>query len=298
MPREPRRTEQGRPDGLTPVELVLIGHVGIATDQTAKGTETHVGGSGFATAFAASALLDGVGLVAQVGRDFDLSILRQFAIETAGVAVLPGASATFFIDQTRDGSLSFSSDLGVAAEPRFDLFPESYFRAGHVHLGTAPPKQQLAWLEFFRDKGCRAQISVDMFEPFVTAEPGACREICDRADLIFLNETEYRGLYHARTYPSGPTVLKRGPAGAEFRAASVWHRIPAPPADEVDPIGAGEILAGSFLALLARGLPEDRALRYSVAAASRSVTEFGVAGPSVTGELRWIREQLGSEDRL
>jgi sugar/nucleoside kinase (ribokinase family) len=267
MPREPRRTEQGRPDGLTPVELVLIGHVGIATDQTAKGTETHVGGSGFATAFAASALLDGVGLVAQVGRDFDLSILRQFAIETAGVAVLPGASATFFIDQTRDGSLSFSSDLGVAAEPRFDLFPESYFRAGHVHLGTAPPKQQLAWLEFFRDKGCRAQISVDMFEPFVTAEPGACREICDRADLIFLNETEYRGLYHARTYPSGPTVLKRGPAGAEFRAASVWHRIPAPP-DEVDPIvpcaARSRTAGGPGLALLgSSGVPVGYRIRSS-----------------------------------
>ena len=136
-----------------------------------------------------------------------------------------------------------------------------------------------------------------MFEPFVMAEPSACREICDRADLIFLNEAEYRGLYHAQPQPPTPTVLKRGPGGAEFRAAGVWHQIMAPPADELDPIGAGEILAGSFLALRARGLAEDEALRYSVAVATQSVTEFGVAGPGVTGELRRVREQLGSKDR-
>jgi sugar/nucleoside kinase (ribokinase family) len=236
-------------------------------------------------------------LVAQVGGDFDLGILGQLAIDMAGVAVLPGASATFFIDQSSGGVLSFSSDLGVAAEPRFDLFPESYFQAGYVHLGTAPPKQQLAWLEFLRHKGCRAQVSVDMFEPFVIAEPDSCHEICDRADLIFLNEAECRGLYHARPHPSAPTVLKRGPAGAEFQATGVWHQVPAPPADEVDPIGAGEILAGSFLALRARGLTEDQALRHSVAAAARSVSEFGVAGPGVASELRRVREQLESKHR-
>ena len=137
-----------------------------------------------------------------------------------------------------------------------------------MHLGTAPPHQQLAWLKFLRDKGCRAQVSVDMFEPFVAAEPGACREICDRADLIFLNEAEHRDLYGRRPPSSRPTILKHGSGGAEFLAEGIRHRIPAPPVDEVDPIGAGEILAGSFLALRARGLAEDRALSYSVVAAT------------------------------
>jgi hypothetical protein len=42
--------------------LVLIGHTGFATDTTACGSATSIGGSGFAAAFAAAALLDGVGL--------------------------------------------------------------------------------------------------------------------------------------------------------------------------------------------------------------------------------------------
>jgi sugar/nucleoside kinase (ribokinase family) len=290
---EQRPAEPGDRDGsASPADLVIIGHVGCATDRTAGGTVTYIGGSGFAAAFAAAALLDGVGLVAQVGEDFELSHLRLLTIDMAGVSVLPGPSATFFIDQSGDGSLSFRSDLGVAAGPRFDLFPASYFRARYVHVGTAPPQQQLAWLKFLRDKGCRAQVSVDMFEPFVMAEPDSCREICDRADLIFLNEAEDRMLYHAWPHPSVPTILKLGPVGAEFRAEGIRYQIPAAPIDEVDSIGAGEILAGSFLALRARGLAEGRALAYSVAAATRSVTEFGVAGPGVTSELRRVREEL------
>lgn len=274
--------------------LVIIGHVGVATDLTVRGSVTGPGGSGFAAAFAAAALLGGTGLVAQVGEDFDLGVLSALGIGMEGVSVLPGASARFRIEQSRDGSLSFTSDLGVAAEPRFDRFPAAYLQARFVHLGSAPPRQQLAWLEYLRARGCQAQVSVDMFEPFVAAEPDACREAGAHADLIFLNDAEYQGLYDGRTHPPVPVVRKHGPGGAEYLAEEVTFRVPAPPADEVDPIGAGEILAGAFLALRARGLAADQALTYAVAAAARSVTEFGVAGPAVAGELRRIRAELGS----
>lgn len=274
--------------------LVIIGHVGVATDLTVRGSVTGPGGSGFAAAFAAAALLGGTGLVAQVGEDFDLGVLSALGIGMEGVSVLPGASARFRIEQSRDGSLSFTSDLGVAAEPRFDRFPAAYLQARFVHLGSAPPRQQLAWLEYLRARGCQAQVSVDMFEPFVAAEPDACREAGAHADLIFLNDAEYQGLYDGRTHPPVPVVRKHGPGGAEYLAEEVTFRVPAPPAGEVDPIGAGEILAGAFLALRARGLAADQALTYAVAAAARSVTEFGVAGPAVAGELRRIRAELGS----
>jgi sugar/nucleoside kinase (ribokinase family) len=236
-------------------------------------------------------------LVTQVGQDFDLGSLRRLGLNIEGVSVLPGASATFLIDQFPDGSRSFRSVLGVAADPRFDLFPSSYFRAKFIHLGSAPPRQQLAWLKFLSDKGCRAEVSVDMFELFVATEPDTCRTTCDRADLVFLNEVEYRGLYEGKSHPRAPTILKHGPRGAEFIADGMRHRIPALPADEVDPVGAGEILAGVFLALRARGLPEDRALTYAVASATRSVTEFGVAGPGLSRMLQCVRDEVGSGAR-
>jgi sugar/nucleoside kinase (ribokinase family) len=275
-----------------PPEVVLVGHVGFATDRTPGGTVSYPGGSGYAAAFAASALLgDRVGLVTQVGPDFNVDSLRRLGVNMAGVSVLPGASAVFFIDQLPGGRLSFRSELGVAAKPRVDLFPARYLQARYLHLGSAPPRQQLAWLEFLRGAGCRARVSVDMFEPFVAADPGACRAACERADLLFLNDAEYRELYDGSP-PHAPAVVKRGAGGAEYLAAPVRHRVPAPPADEVDPVGAGEILAGVFLALRARGLPENRALSHAVTAATASVTEFGVAGPAVTGVLRRLRDEL------
>ncbi len=280
------------------VDLVFVGHVGIATDRTPSGTFTSTGGSGFATAFAASALHgDSVGLVTQVGEDFDIAILRPLGLNVEGVSVLPGFSARFVIDQSPDGSLSFRSDLGVAAELDFGLFPLSYFQARYIHLGTGPPWQQLAWLNFLRSQGCRAQVSADMFEPFVAAEPDSCRKVCGCVDFLFLNEAEYRSLYNGRPGPSVPTILKHGPAGAELITASVRHRVPAPLVNEVDAVGAGETLAGAFLALRAKGVAEDQALNYAVAVAAASVTEFGVAGPAVTRELNLVREELAPRRR-
>jgi sugar/nucleoside kinase (ribokinase family) len=273
--------------------LVVIGHVGMATDRTATAMSVAVGGSGYAVAAAAAALLDGqAGLVAQVGRDLDLAVLRGTGLNLDGVTVLPGTSATFLIHQFEDGTRSFESDLGVAARPRVDLFPESYLHAKHVHLGTMPPSQQLTWLKFLRDKGSTAKISVDMFEHFVASQHDACRAACDLADLLFMNEVEYAGLYGAYVYPKSPFVLKYGAGGAEFVRDGMRHRIAAPRVPEVDPIGAGEVLAGVFLALHARELSEKRALRYAVAAATSSVTEFGVDGPQRTGTLSRIRAEI------
>jgi len=289
--RQPELGDYNRSERRT--DLVLIGHVGWATNQTASGTKTVIGGSGYAAAVAASALLvGGVGLVTQVGQDFDLTALRCLNINMEGVAVLPDATAKFFIHQFEDSTRSFKSELGVAATPRLDLFPLAYLRTKHVHLGTAPPAQQLAWLRFLRNRGCVAQISVDMFEHFVATEPDASRQACDLADIIFLNKLEYKGLYGENYYPKAPTILKHGPGGADLVADGTSRHVSALAVREIDPIGAGEVLAGVFLALRVQGLREIDALSYAVSAASSSVTEFGVDGPELANALMHIRAKL------
>lgn len=290
MPGQGTTRESG-----APVALVIIGHVGLATDHTATGMRVVVGGAGYAVAAAAAALFDRrVGLVAQVGADLDLAALHGTGLNLDGVTVLPGPSARFLIRQFKDGTRSFESDLGVAADPRLDLFPESYLHARHVHLGTAPPRQHLTWLKFLRDKESTAKISVDMFEHFVATEKDNCRAVCDLADLLFMNQVEYAGLYGTDSDPESPVVLKHGADGAEFIRDGMRHQVPAPQVHEVDPIGAGEVLAGVFLALHARGVAEEHALRHAVAAATSSVTEFGVDGPQRTDALNRIKAEAAS----
>ena len=287
-----------RTDPACPVDLVLIGHVGSATDRTPNGTITYTGGSGFAVAFAASALLDrGVGLVTQIGEDLDLASLRLLPIDMQGVAVRPGASAAFFIDQFPDGSLSFRSDLGVAAEPGFDSFPGLVSpgelrapgdRAAAAATGVAgiPPRPGLPGGDLGRHvRAIRDGGTGRLPEGLRSRRP----DLPERSGIP--------GPLPRTAASVGADAAQARAGRAEFRADGVRHRVPAPPADEVDPIGAGEILAGAFLALRARGLAEDRALSYAVAAAARSVTEFGVAGPGVTRELNRVRDELASERR-
>ena len=278
-----------------PVDMVVIGHVGISIVHAGVVSWTSAGGSGYAVAASAGALIGSrAGLVAQVGMGFDLSPLRRRHVDLAGVAELPGPSAKLRIREFDDGTRSFSAELGVAAIVRPDAFPPRYLSASYIHLGTAPPDQQLAWLEYLRDSGCGAQISADMFEHYVAANPCASREVCDNVDLIFMNQAEYDGLYGDAQLPvpKAPLVVKRGPAGARLLVDGHPQEVEAEPTQVVDPTGGGEVLAGVFLALRADGLPERGALHYAVRAATSCVADYGVAGSRLTAELDAIRREV------
>jgi sugar/nucleoside kinase (ribokinase family) len=274
--------------------MVVVGHAGLATVRTGAGEQTSSGGSGFAVAASAAALIGSrVGLVAQVGEDFDLAPLRRLGVNLDGVLQLSGASARLHIEQFADGTRTFSADLGVATNVRLDSFPPSYLDARYVHLGTAPPEQQLIWQKFLHGCDCRAQISADMFEHYVTTKLEASREVCDNADLIFMNEAEHDGLYgHGCAAIKAPLVLKRGPDGASILVDDLPHDVRAPSADVVDPTGGGEILAGVFLALRAEGLADIDALHYAARAAASCVEDFGVLGPHLTATLGDIRDEV------
>lgn len=283
------------PPGAEAVGLVVIGHAGVSVVRTRTGCHESPGGSGYAVATSAAALIGRrVGLVAQVGLDFDLSPLRRLDINLEGVTRLRGATARLCIDQFDDGRRTFIADLGVAADVRLDSFPSSYLPARYIHLGTAPPKQQLEWLRFLRGQNCQAKISADMFEHYVATDPGPCREVCENVDLVFLNQQEYDGLYGGEQ-ARPPRILKGGSEGASLLADGLVYQVPAQQAEVVDPTGGGEILAGVFLALRADRRSECEALKYAVRAATSCVEDHGVTGPRLAAELEAIRRKVGAE---
>jgi len=278
-------------------ELVVVGHVGMSIVHAGAISWTSAGGSGYAVAATAGALIGGrAGLVAAVGTDYDLAPLRNRHVDLDGVTELPGPSAKLRVREFNDGSRSFSAELGVAAVVRTGTWPARYLDADYIHLGTAPPDQQLTWLEYLHERGCRAHISADMFEHYVATYPTASREVCDSVDLIFMNQAEYDGLYGDAQLPvpKAPLIVKRGPSGARLIVDGHPQEVEAPVAQFVDPTGGGEVLAGVFLALRADGLPERRALKYAVRAAAACVADYGVTGSHLTAELEVIRVEAGN----
>ena len=277
-------------------ELVVVGHVGTSIVHAGAISWTSAGGSGYAVAATAGALIGSrAGLVAAVGEDYDLAPLRNRQVDLDGVTELPGPSAKLRVREFDDGSRSFSAELGVATAVRTGTFPARYRDADYIHLGTAPPEQQLTWLEYLHERGCRAHISADMFEHYVATYPTASREVCDSVDLIFMNQAEYDGLYGDAQLPvpKAPLIVKRGPFGARLIVDGHPQEVEAPVAQLVDPTGSGEVLAGVFLALRADGLPERRALQYAVRAASSCVADYGVTGSHLIAELEAIRNETG-----
>jgi sugar/nucleoside kinase (ribokinase family) len=274
------------------MKLVIVGHIGLNEDRTPYGSAISAGGAAYACARGAAVVDPGqVGVIATVGDDLSLEPIRGTGIDLSGIRVTPGRSPRFIIDQRPDGRRSFTADLGIAAHARLDGFPSAYGMARHVHLATAPPEQQLAWMRHLRRIVPHATISVDMFEHFAEHDGALCVEVCQGADLVFMNGHEQRLLF-GHGYPRAPAVVKHGPRGAVHhdrgRLVTVGTRQAAP----VDTTHAGEILAGVYLALSLRGLPIKMCLSQAVRAATAKVTEFGVDGDALTSTLRRIRTEV------
>jgi sugar/nucleoside kinase (ribokinase family) len=77
-------------------------------------------------------------------------------------------------------------------------------------------------------------------------------------------------------------VVTRGAAGASVIVDGKTHHVPAAPAREVDPTGAGDVFAAAFLIALAQGKDPLAAARHGAACAA--VVVEGV-GPSALTRL-------------
>jgi 2-dehydro-3-deoxygluconokinase len=107
------------------------------------------------------------------------------------------------------------------------------------------------------------------------------------ADIVFVSDDEAEALLGERRPEAIASVLDESGAhelvitsaahGAVVRASGSWTRVDAPSIEVVDAAGAGDALAGCYLAERVRGTAPAAALRLAVAAASLSCTRWGCA---------------------
>jgi sugar/nucleoside kinase (ribokinase family) len=88
-------------------------------------------------------------------------------------------------------------------------------------------------------------------------------------------------------------VLKAGPAGAFAHTVDGTLHVPAPPADVIDSVGAGDNLAAGFLHGRLRGAALERTLRLAVATGTLSTRRSGgVDGQASHDEAHDLAAQL------
>lgn len=257
------------------IDVAIIGDIAWNRDITPQRQSVSPGGAVYYSAVGAARFSENIGAVAKVGEDFDLSLLLRRKIDISGIKVVPGGqTCQFVLTQYRDNTRDFEAQRNVAATVETGILPNTYLSARYIHLPTQLPTHSLTWLDFLAN---HQGVSVDSFEPFVAQYPELTREMFRRASMIFTNEAEIQTLRQFGDIAfDKPVIIKRGKDGAFYSNGEETLMVPAPNTKAIETSGAGDVLAGAFLAQRAQGIPVRAALEEAVRVASLSVTEFGV----------------------
>lgn len=257
------------------LHVAVVGDIAWNHDITPTRDKFSVGGAAYYSAVGASHFSNNVGVVARVGDDFEIDCLKQKGIDVQGIEIIPGGkTCRFEVVQHPDGTRDFEAYRGVAGIVDTSIFPHRYYSSQFIHLSTQHPDHALTWLDILsQHKG----VSVDSFELFVKQCPDLTRRMFQKANMIFTNEGEWQVMQgFGDDFTNKPMIIKRGKNGAIYKHKDEILVIPAPKVEAVDFSGAGDVLAGAFLALRAQGVSVETALKEAINLASYSVTKFGV----------------------
>jgi cytidine kinase len=288
----------------------MIAHIafGIVIDDIrfADGREQMgvLGGGGPQTAWGMAAALgtgESVGLLAQVGEDFDnawLAPMHAAHINCDGVlrtvTATPRAWQIMDADGARTHQWSVAPTRAVIPDDSLALHPTPlsseqvprHYRASrHVHWGLHPENPALGLARALTESG--VCVSLETFKPppapLSDAELSALVSACT---IFSPNWGEAQGMTGGATYAdviahlraAGCSVLalRRGARGADvwdFRSGE-RVRVPAVPSDVVDTVGAGNAFCGAFITTFEQGITQ--AACHAVAAASYMIEQIGV----------------------
>jgi 2-dehydro-3-deoxygluconokinase len=135
-----------------------------------------------------------------------------------------------------------------------------------------------------RNAGAIISYSVN-YRPLLDPDKERLLRLARTADVLFMSVEEARALIaidaaesiHAALSRTGETIVTDGSRGATVVTARQRLQLPAIAVDVVDAAGAGDALAGTYLALRLRGESAEDSLVAGIAAASLSCRRFGAA---------------------
>lgn len=262
-------------------DLIIVGNIALdintfpGRDNSADLIVTNIGGAGYYSLLPASLFSSRVGLVARVGCDFPANKIGELGVDLSGFKVIDQSKTTRFYHTylTADGQQrTFRPEFAPDTLIRPDDFPVEYYRSKFIHIATNFPFTQIEFIEILR-KNTDAKLSIDTHEAYLGDYRQDVFRAFDLVDIAFIDRHEEE-LIQACKAPT--KIIKRGKDGITYLSKTNKYDWPAIPCDVVDKTGAGDVLAGVFLTLQARGWNLQESAQKAVEVASASVRDYGV----------------------
>jgi len=259
-------------------EILIIGGASLDILHYAGRTKATAGGAGLYTALAARRSGASVSLYAP--RPEPMPDLLQAAAALFsnwdGPVISPDELPRFEISHI--GGTTTFLDASFAAETRLspELLPADLAPFDTVYIIPLGERGlQLDFLRVCRDRGARC-IAVGASADIALEQPDVMRALLREADIYFMNrgeaQTFFGSLDKARTMPGKTLYVTLGEGGVLVIQGTLARRVPAVPARELDPTGAGDTFCGATLAHLAIGEHPIRAAEWAMPLAAQ-VTE-------------------------
>ncbi|HEY8482703.1 MAG TPA: sugar kinase [Spirillospora sp.] len=290
------------PDGSSPV-LVALGEglleVGVRADLPPEYLGRGFGGDVANVAVMAARMGARARLLTRLGADTPGRLLMDFwrrsGVDVGRVEVDPSAPTGVYVNAVRHGGHTFDYYRTGSAATRLspdDVDGRLLADAGVLHVsgislaisGAAARAAERA-AELARERDVPVAFCVN-HRPMLRPDVGRVLAFARASDIVIMSSEDARAVLGTdepgrirAALGTGPRelVLTDGAAGAAVEAGGVLHRVAAPEVTVVDTAGAGDALAGAYLAGRLAGAEPPDALEPAVIAAALSCREPGCA---------------------
>lgn len=286
---------------------IILDDVVFPDGRTAMG---RLGGGGLYAAAAMRHWTSDVALVAQVGADFDASLLRVPALDDRWLIrtdrPTPRAWQLFEEDGTRTQIPRVTMEewqRQLILRPSARSIPDGAEAAHFMGRGTPEEEEMVTALAA---RGLRLSAEPILTPPIDEMERGVIHRLLAAVELFSPGRLDAELLVGARPIPDllralsdlGPRIvaLRRGAAGSILydRTQDTFWQVPAAPARPVDVTGAGNAYCGALLVAHVQGAPLPEAAAAAAVSAALTLEQTGPAplSPARQDEARRRRDAL------
>ena len=269
--------------------VLIVGSIALDSIETPSDKRTNVIGGSTTYSLIAASRFSKTSIVGIVGSDFPKEGLKLYEIYADNLEDLKINEGNTFrwggkYHSNWDDRDTLYTDLGVFLDFNPVLSEQNQKRT-HILLANIHPELQLSVIE--QNKNPKAVIVVDTMNLWIETTFSELKKVLTFSNILLINESESKLLTKRANIENaaeellgmGPeiVVIKKGSEGAELFSNRETIKIGAFPVKEViDPTGAGDVFAGTFIAALAEKDSNQTALLKASAMASFSIESFGV----------------------